>query len=341
MRLERRFNFFMILFLLLLIGGIYYYNYTPKEEVYEAQEFLMDTFITVTAHGSNVKEVGPHLISTMRRIESIVSRHVEGSDVFHLNQMAGITPVTVEEYTMEILLLAKEYGEMTRGAFDITITPLLSLWGFGEEKQQVPTEEEILSLLPLVDYSLLVLDEEKMTAFLPEEGMAVDLGGIAKGYIVDKGIEFLQMEGVENALISAGGDISVIGQRIGGGPWRIGIRDPFGTPDEHLGYILQLSNGSVDTSGSYERYFIEDGREYHHILHPETGFPARGVVSTTVVAKYSVIADILSTALFVMGLERGKDLIDSLPSIEAMIITEDHDIWMSPGFKELVDGDGL
>lgn len=340
MGLERRFNYFMVLFLLLLLGGIYYYTQTPTEEVYEAQEFLMDTFVTTTIHGPKSKEVGPQLLSLMRSIEKTVSRHVEGSDIFNLNQKAGIAPVIVEEYTMEILLLAKEYGEITNGSFDITISPLLSLWGFGEEEQRVPKKEEILSLLPLVDYSLLELDEEAMTAFLSKEGMAVDLGGIAKGYIVDRGIEFLQLRGIENALISAGGDISVIGQRLGGGPWRIGIRDPFGSPDEHLGLILKLTDSSVDTSGSYERYFEEDGILYHHILHPSTGLPARGVVSATVVAETSAVADILSTALFVLGLEKGSELIRSLPSLEALIIAEDNQIWMSPGFQDIVNNDG-
>lgn len=337
--LEKRFNAFMILFLILLLGGIYYLSRDPSSESYEAKEFLMDTFITINVHGSGSKDVIPDLLAKMRSLEEVLSRHVEDSDIYKLNQEAGITPVPVEEYTMEILLLAKEYGAMTNGAFDITISPLLTLWGFGEERQKVPDDSAIDSLLPLVDYSLLQLDEEEMTAFLPEEGMAVDLGGIAKGYIVDKGIDFLKERGVENALISAGGDISVLGERPSGGPWRIGIRDPFGSPDEHLGFILRLHNGSVDTSGSYERFFVEDERYYHHILHPDTGYPAPGVVSTTVFATSSAIADALSTALFVLGLERGEELILSLPGIEAMIITQENQIWMSPGFQRLIEGD--
>lgn len=335
MSLEKRFNALMLLFLLLLILGICYYLQSPAEDdLQEAQEFLMDTFVTVRVQGPGAEEALQGVLKEMRRLERILSRHLEESDVFRLNQKAGISPQVVEEETMELLLLARQYGALTGGAFDITIAPLLSLWGFGEQKQQVPASWEVEALLPLVDYSLLLLDEEAMTAYLPQEGMAIDLGGVAKGFIVDQGIRYLKEQGMERALISAGGDIRVFGGRPDGTPWRIGIRDPFGALDSYLENILLIETGSVDTSGNYERFFVEDGVNYHHILDPTTGYPARGLVSTTILSASSAVADILSTALFVLGIHGGMDLITSLEDVEALIITEENQHFLSPGFSE-------
>lgn len=334
MSLEKRFNLVMILFLSILLFGIYWMLRPETHELHEDQEFLMDTFITIKVSGPKAEEALQGALEEMRRLEGILSRHIEESDVFKLNQKAGISPQTVEEETMEVLQFARELGALTGGAFDVTIAPLLTLWGFGEQQQQVPEAQQIEALLPLVDYSLLALDEEAMTAYLPVMGMAVDLGGIAKGYIVDQGVQYLKEQGITQALISAGGDIRVFGDRPGGGPWRIGIRDPFGGPDDLLPSILYIHSGSVDTSGSYERFFVEDGVEYHHILDPATGSPAMGMMSTTVLCQSSALADALSTALFVLGLEEGMELITSLEGVEAMMITLEGQQFTSPGFYE-------
>jgi thiamine biosynthesis lipoprotein len=200
----------------------------------------------------------------------------------------------------------------------------------------VPEPVEIEAAAALVDYSLMENDYAAGKVFLPSSGMALDLGGIAKGYIVDRGLELLARSGIGHALLNAGGDIGILGPKPDGSPWRIGVKHPR-RDDELIAVISWLKKGAVVTSGDYERFFEEDGERYHHILDPRTGYPARNLLSATVVAPTAIEADALSTALFVMGPQRGLELVESLPGVEAILVTPQLELLISSGLQDCVE----
>jgi thiamine biosynthesis lipoprotein len=271
----------------------------------------------------------------MSRLEGLLDRHSSTSEVFKVNQSAGEKAVTVSAVTLEVVSKALKIGELTNGSFDITIAPLLNLWGFGSGEEKIPTRQELSNAAAWVDYNQVDVDRGAGTVFLPWDDMELDLGGIAKGFIVDKAAELLVREGINSAYIDAGGDIRVIGSRPDESAWRIGIRHPRNR--RKVIAIVEIQNSAIVTSGDYERFFLVDDVRYHHILNPGTGMPARGLISATVLAPDAFSADALSTAVFVLGLEDGMALIESLPDVEAILITEEEDIKLSSGMEGKVE----
>ncbi|MDW7683322.1 MAG: FAD:protein FMN transferase [Bacillota bacterium] len=305
----------------------------------ERTEFLMDTIVKAEIFTDDKQQAGDALtavFSEVAALESVLDRHVDGSDVSRINQAAGETPVAVSDVTLSVVRLALEIGRLTEGAFDITIAPLIELWGFGTGDVAVPTEEQRLEALELVDYTRVQLEGENRI-FLPDPEMQLDLGGIAKGFIVDRAVEFLLDAGVTSANFNAGGDIRVIGDKPDGSAWRIGITHPRPRDSRDLIAIVEIRDKAIVTSGDYERYFLADGIRYHHILDPETGLPAQGLTSVTIVADDAHTADALSTAVFVMGTAQGMELIESLPEVEAILITEDETLHISTGLQGKVE----
>jgi FAD:protein FMN transferase len=304
----------------------------------ERTEFAMSTVVEAKVYAKN-RKTGEQAVSAIfeevARLEAILAKSRSGSEVDQINSGAGLKPVRVSASTFDIIQLGVDVGARTGGAFDVTIAPLVELWGFGTGDTQVPTVEQISEVLRYVDYTKVNMDAGQSQIFLQEKMMKLDLGGIAKGYIVDKAAEKLREMGIISASIDAGGDIRVIGNKMDGTPWRIGIRNP--RDRRQLVAVVSLTNRAIVTSGDYERVFIQDGVRYHHILDPQTGMPARGVISVTVIADDAFTADALSTALFVMGLEKGMALVEELQGIEAIIITEDEEIHISSGLEGKVD----
>ncbi|MBT9169130.1 MAG: FAD:protein FMN transferase [Syntrophomonadaceae bacterium] len=301
-------------------------------------EFLMDTVVETMIYTANSK-AGENALSAAFfeavRLEAILNRHRAGSELKAINLLAGKEPLSVSADTFTNISLALEVGRLTSGAFDLTVAPLLELWGFATGNTVVPSQQELAKVLPLVDYRRVRLTEEGMQVFLENDGMKVDLGGIAKGYIVDKAVEVLQAAGISSGTVDAGGDIRVIGSKPDGSPWRIGIRHP--RERRELVAIVDLRDKAIVTSGDYERFFTVGGQRYHHLLDPQTGLPVRGVTSVTIVAPNAFTADAYSTAVFVMGQERGMALVESLPELEAIIITEDGQIHLSSGLEGQVE----
>lgn len=297
-------------------------------------EFLMSTVVESVAYTENAKD-GEQALSAAyeeaARLEAMLDRHRAGSDVAAINAQAGQQPVSVTEETFSIIRLALDVGRITGGAFDITVAPLLELWGFGTGETRVPTPQELAEVLPLVDFTKVRIDEEARRVFLEGEGIQLDLGGIAKGYIVDQAIDVLRQKGITSASVDAGGDIRVIGEKPDGSPWRIGIRNP--RERRELVAVIELRDQAIVTSGDYERFFMHEGERYHHILDPDTGLPARGVISVTIVANDAFTADAYSTAVFVLGLERGLALVESMPGVDAIIITDDEQMHLSSGLE--------
>jgi len=266
------------------------------------------------------------------RLEGLMSVWRDGSDIGRLNAAAGDYPVAVSQEVREALLVANRVSEWTGGKFDVTFGVLTGLWKFDyqDKDDSVPDRHEVLKRLPLINYRDLEVDERAGTAFLKRPGMRANLGGIGKGYAVDRAVNILRRRGFRDFMIQAGGDLYAAGLR-GERAWRLGIRDPRG-PDRSFAAI-DLSDGTFSTSGDYERFFMKGGRRYHHILDLSTGEPAAGCRSVTLVTEHAVIADALAKGVFVLGPKAGMALIERLPGIEGVIVSDKNEVLVSSGLK--------
>jgi len=264
------------------------------------------------------------------RLDHLMSVWKEGSDVLRLNAAAGREPVQVSPETLDVLTVARQVSEWTGGKFDVTFGALSGLWKFDQDQDDsIPPRSAVTARLSDVDYTALEIDSARGTAFLRRPGMRAHLGGIGKGYAIDRGAAILRARGFNDFMIQSGGDLYVSGRR-GDRAWRLGIRDPRGPADRSFA-ALDLTNRTFSTSGDYERFFIRDGQRYHHILDPDLGEPARGCRSVTIVADKAVIADGLSTGVFVLGPEKGMSLIERLPDVEGVVVTSDNKVLVSSG----------
>ncbi len=266
------------------------------------------------------------------RLDRLMSVWKPGSDVLRMNAAAGTRPVDVSPEVLEALRVARQVGDWTGGKFDVTFGALSDIWKFDHDRDGVvPGRAQIEARLPLVDYAAIRVDEARGSVFLPRPGMRVHLGGIGKGLAVDRAVAILRGRGLRDFMIQAGGDFYAAGHR-GGRPWRVGIQDPRG----HAGAVfaaLDLSDATFSTSGDYERAFVKDGRRYHHLLDPDSGEPARGCRSVTIVADRAVLADALSTGVFVAGPDAGMALIERLPNVEGVIVTARNEVLVSSGLR--------
>jgi thiamine biosynthesis lipoprotein len=264
-------------------------------------------------------------------IDNRMSAFKHSSDISRLNDHAGREPTALHTETVKLLCMAKAFSVLSGGAFDITVRPLVEMWGIGKKINFIPDSNEIEKIKGLVDYRSVEIDKKNSKAFVKEQGQAVDLGGIAKGYAADEVKRILAQGGVTSALINLGGNIIALGSRPDKKPWRIGIQNPAAATGDYLG-ILSLTDKTVVTSGSNERFFVKDGVCYHHILDPHTGAPAQsGLLSVTVVSSgCSAQADALTTALFVLGAERGIKLLKRF-NADAIFITDDFRVHVTGG----------
>jgi thiamine biosynthesis lipoprotein len=225
---------------------------------------------------------------------------------------------------------ARQVSEWTGGKFDVTFGALSGLWKFDHDQDNViPDAGEIRARLPLVDYQALEIDERAGTAFLKRAGMRVHLGGIGKGYAVDRAAAILRGRGFNDFMIQSGGDLYVAGTR-GDRAWRAGIQDPRG-PEGNSFAAMDLTDAAFTTSGDYERFFMKDGRRYHHIIDPDTGEPSQGSRSVTIIAKTATLADALDTGIFILGPEKGMALIERLNGVEGVIVTSSNNVMVSSG----------
>jgi thiamine biosynthesis lipoprotein len=274
------------------------------------------------------------VFSEFDRLDALMSVWRPGSDVLRINAAAGDHPVTASGEVRETLRVARQISEWTGGKFDVTFGPLADIWKFDVQNQDntVPGPEAIRARLPLIDYRRIAIDDRAGTVFLEQKGMRVHLGGIGKGYAVERAANILRRAGLRDFMIQAGGDLYVGGHKDGR-PWRLGINDPRG-PGGRSFATVDLSNGTFSTSGDYARFFIKDGVRYHHLLDPANGQPARACRSVTIVADSPVLADGLSTGVFILGPTEGMALIERLPHVEGVIVTAKNDVLVSSGLKD-------
>ncbi|NMD43665.1 MAG: FAD:protein FMN transferase [Firmicutes bacterium] len=318
-----------------LLGGCS----TAGGKLFGYSELLMDTDIELQFYcrsSGESRRVKQALFNEMGRLEQLLSCSDPGSEVSAINRAAGKEPVPVSPETAAVIRKALECSSISSGAFDPTIAPLLERWGFREGRYRIPPPEELAQFRAVVDYRLL--EAKDGAIYLPRAGMALDLGGIAKGYIVDRGLDLLAEAGISHALINAGGDVGILGPKADGSSWRVGLKHPRG--GGIIAVIPRDKRGAIVTSGDYERFFEEDGVRYQHILDPRTGMPASALLSVTVVAPTAVEADALSTALFVLGPQRGLALVENLPEVEAVMITPQLELLISSGLRGLVERSG-
>ena len=288
--------------------------------------FAMDTVMDFTIYGeSGLIDQSESLIASL---ESLVSVTDTGSELYAINQTGSGTLTGKASSLMEQAL---EICRRTDGALDLSIYPIVRAWGFTTGSYQVPDEEAIQSLLPLVDYTQIQYDAATGVVTLPE-GMEIDLGSVAKGYAGQLAAQMLRNSGVESALLNLGGNVQTVGAKPDGSPWQIGIKDPQG---EDAMMVLSVEDQAVVTSGGYERYFEQDGQTYWHIMDPSTGHPAdSGLLSVTIVGKQGIICDGLSTSLFVMGLEKAADLWAQSGDFEAVFVTASGEVYITEGLQD-------
>jgi thiamine biosynthesis lipoprotein len=220
-----------------------------------------------------------------------------------------------------------EYSALTSGAFDVSIRSLSALWGGKGKLKEIPEAREIEEKLPLVNYKNIILDERNQTVEFKKKSMALDLGAIAKGYALDRAIKVLQGKGIKEALINVGGDIRVIGERR----WKVGLQHP--RKENEFLTVIKLKNRAIATSGDYQRYFIKECKRYHHIINPETGYPALECMSVTIIGPEAILVDVLATGVFILGPGKGMKLVESLKDVEGIIIDSQGRVLSSSGLK--------
>ncbi len=265
----------------------------------------------------------------MHRIDRLMSPYKADSELSKINQLAGKEAVVINQELFDLLLDSHKIAELTNGTFDITYASIGYQYDY--RQGQKPAKPEINQALEAIDYRAVTLDKSQSSVRFKNQDVRIDLGGIAKGHAVKQCLAILQSAGIKHALVSAGGDTGLLGDRRGR-PWFVGIKHPRAA--EKTAVQLPLANESISTSGDYERYFIEDGVRYHHIINPKTGDSARKVVSVSIIGKDSTYVDALSTAVFVKGLQEGMTLINQLPEYEAIIIDNQQTLHVSEGLQQ-------
>jgi len=299
--------------------------------------FLMGTIAKITIYDEiEDKQIFQKVFDRISEIEDrmTINEDNQKSEVMQLNNSAGQAYSKLSQDTFFVLEKGKYYSEISKGQFDITIGPLVKLWNIGTEKARVPKETEIQNTLPLISYENLLLDKENLSAKLNNSGMMVDLGGIAKGYAADEAAKILIEAGIQHAIINLGGNILTLNTKPDGSYYKLGLQDPLEPRGDYMG-IVMLNNQALVSSGTYERYFELEGKRYHHILNSKTGYPEDNtIMSISIITKESIDADALSTTIFLLGLEEGMQMIETLPSTEAIFITSDKKVYISSGIND-------
>jgi thiamine biosynthesis lipoprotein len=294
-------------------------------------EFALGTVCSITLFDQGKAAIYNNIFSRLREIESRMSVNLADTDVARINAAAGIAPVQVHKDVFDVIERSVYYAEISGGAFDPTIGPLVSLWGIGKDNPRVPSQAEIDAALALINWRDVELNRESNSVFLKRPGMALDLGAIAKGYAADETAAIIRKAGLKRAIIDLGGNILTYGEKQDKSPWRVGMQDPLEERGAYLGIISSPALALV-TSGIYEKFFEFEGQRYHHIFSPFDGYPARnGLLAVTIITDNSMNADALSTTVFVLGYEKGRALVEAMEGTEAVFVFDDKSIRKTEG----------
>jgi thiamine biosynthesis lipoprotein len=321
-------------FVLLLSISIFLVACKDNAKPVEKETYMMGTIINLKVYGKNAEEATGKAIKRVEEIENKMSVNIETSEISKLNSKAGVSGQKLSPDTYSVIEKAVQYSELTDGAFDPTIEPIVKLWGIGTDAARVPSKDEITEKLKLVGYKDIILDGKNSTAQLKRTNQAIDLGAIAKGYTADEIKGILLENKISSAIINLGGNIYAMGNKLDGTKWNIGIQNPLEVRGKYLGTI-SVSDKSVVTSGNYERFFMVGTKRYHHIFDPKNGYPSEnGIISTTIISDKSIDGDVLSTSTYIMGIEKAQELVESIEGVEAIFITDDQKIYVTSGIKD-------
>ncbi len=314
---------------------------TNKLSIYRKSKSLMDTFVTITVVSYSSDKADSAIesaFSAMEMFGNLIDFFSDKSEVSLINKNAGIREVKVSPETLDSIEKAIYVADKSGGSFDPTIGPVIKIWDF--YKKVKPSGIEIKKKLPLVNYKDVIIDRDKSTVFLRKKGMLLDIGGIAKGYAADLAVMDLKQNGIRSGIVAAAGDIRTFGIKPNGKQWRIGIRNPRqkNRSNEIIAKI-NLSDKAISTSGDYERYFMINGQRFHHLLDPKTGYPANLCRSVTIITDKGALSDAFSTAVFILGPEKGLKLVQEM-LIDAIIIDDNGKIYITPGLGGKLEIEG-
>ena len=300
-----------------------------KTEEHVSYVYAMDTVMTLTAYGDDSIETALGNVSgAIESLDKLISVTDENSEIYKLNANSDV-PATLSDDTADIISRALKLCDSTYGTLDISIYPVIRAWGFTTGSYQVPDYNDLMSLLRKVDYSKINLDDNTITL---SPGMQIDLGSVAKGYVGDLAAKILEDAGVKSAILNLGGNVRAIGNNTSGNPWRVGVQDPL-NESEYFG-VISVTDKSVITSGGYNRYFEENGKTYWHIIDPSTGYPAdNGIISATIIGDDGLKCDGLSTATFIMGVNKAFDYWRQAGDFDMLLVTKNGHIYITPGLE--------
>ena len=326
----KRVSFIVLIFLPLIAG-------CSGPKTVQKTETIMGTQVSITVVAKTEQEGEAAIDAAMaevRRFDRMMSLYKDDSEITRVNLAAGKGPVEVSPEMIEIVEAARKISELTDGAFDVTVGPLVVLWQMRLKEGAAPTETEIESIKNRVGYRNIITDKKASTLFLMKPGMIMDFGGCAKGYVADRVAELLKGRGIDNAIVALAGDIRVMGHRPDGSSWRIGVQHPRDSAKTLT--VLELSDKFISTSGDYERYQIVHRKRYHHILDPRTGKPSEGMESVTLVGERGSDGDPLATALFILGPKQGRKIVKKL-GYNAIFVDDKGRVVMTDGIKKIAN----
>ena len=326
--------FVVFMFSLFLIGCTNEKSNEGKGTEYEKTEEILGTVVTGKVYGKNSKKALEEAFLRANDIEKVMSAKLSDSELTKVNENAYKKEVKISKDLYFVIEKALYYSELTEGAFDLSIGKLIDLWGIGTDNEKIPQEEEINLLKGKKNYKNIVLNKEESTIRFLNEDIKLDLGAIAKGYAADEMKKIIcDKYKIEKGILNLGGNVMTIGSKNENEKWKVGITNPLNT--EEVLAVVKVQEKTVVTSGNYERYFIKDNVRYHHILNPDTGYPAEeGVISTTIITKNSIDADALSTATYILGKDKGLKLIESIDGIEGIFVDNEGNITKTSGINE-------
>jgi len=354
-------EYFLKIAILFLLSTIQFTGCdSQKEKIFRKSKILMDTVVTISAvsdSSDRAETAIDKVFSEIGKIDKLINFFSDESEVSEINRSAGKKAVAVSPETIEVIDRAIYASEKTNGAFDVTIGPEISLWDF--HKKVKPEDKTIKERLLLVNYRDLILNKDVSSVYLKKNGMLMDLGGIAKGYAADKAVEVMKKNGIKSGLVAIAGDIKAFGLKPDGKPWKIGIKNPRTPPlnpllipplvrgdregskggdggSDDIMATIELTDMAISTSGDYERYFVIEGKRYHHILNPKTGYPADECQSVSVIAKDGAVTDPFSTGIFVLGYEKGLKLLEEM-GLDGIIVDKDGKIHTTSNLRGKIE----
>jgi thiamine biosynthesis lipoprotein len=321
---------------------------TKQDQMYKESRVLMDTFCTITVVSPSKEKAGEAIdagFAEIKKLDKYLNNFEPDSEISTISREAGVKPVHVSEETLDIMKKTIGISDMTDGAFDPTIAPVLKLWKFSGRPADpsLPHGDALKSALKHVGYRKIKINSQSSGIYLEDKGMELDLGGIAKGYAADRAVEAIKAKGIKAALVAIAGDIRGYGLSTAGNAWKVGIQDPrpenpnSEKPWEDVFASVHLKDSAISTAGDYQRFFIKDGKRYHHIIDPATGYPSdSGLISVSVIAPEGYMADGIDTAILILGAEKGMKLLES-KGLDGILVTADKKVLLTGNLKDRIE----